>query len=100
LFLVSIYNHVDRLEQDVSQGDESSSINDVNIDDLNVDCSFLTVQNKLKLLCLNCCGLNLRLNYPEFSELIVLALKSPAKDIYLYDLEKFLISKSMSLNAS
>jgi hypothetical protein len=30
----------------------------------------------------------------------VLALKSPVKDIYLYDLEKFLISKSMSLNAS
>jgi hypothetical protein len=27
-------------------------------------------------------------------------LKSPVKDIYLYDLEKFLISKSMSLNAS
>jgi hypothetical protein len=82
-------------------------------------------------LCLNCCGLNLRLNYPEFGELIcqhdficlqetktddtdqinlksfsvntekslssaVLALKSPAKDIYLYDLENFLISKSAS----
>jgi hypothetical protein len=29
----------------------------------------------------------------------VLALKSPAKDICLYDLEKVLISKSMSLNA-
>jgi hypothetical protein len=57
-------------EQDVSQGDESSSINDVNIDDLNVDCSFLTVKNKLKLLCLNCCGLNLRLNYTAFGELI------------------------------
>ena len=39
--------------QGVSQSDESSSINDVNIYDLNVDCSFLTVQNKLKLLCLN-----------------------------------------------
>jgi hypothetical protein len=26
-------------EQDVSQGDESNSIYDVNIDDLNVDCS-------------------------------------------------------------
>ena len=35
-----------------------------------IDCSFLTVQNKLKLLCLNCCDLNLRLNYPEFGELI------------------------------
>ena len=47
-----------------------SSINDVNIDDINVDCSFLTVQNNLKLLCLNCCGLNLRLNYTAFGELI------------------------------
>ena len=57
-------------EQDVSQDDESNSINDVNIDDLNVACSILTVHNKLKLLCLNCCRLNLRLNYPEFGELI------------------------------
>jgi hypothetical protein len=48
----------------------SETPNNVNIDDLNVDCSFLTVKNKLKLLCLNCCGLNLRLNYPEFGELI------------------------------
>ena len=35
-----------------------------------VDCFILTVHNKLKLLCLNCCGLYLRLNYPEFGELI------------------------------
>ena len=35
-----------------------------------VDCFILSVHNKLKLLCLNCCGLYLRLNYPEFGELI------------------------------
>jgi hypothetical protein len=65
-------------------GDCLSRSNDANIDDLNVACSILTVHNKLKLLCLNCCRLNLRLNYPEFGELIcqydVICLQETKKD--------------------